>query len=60
MLGVRSADDGEVKFHQVTIASDTRDGVWVLGLPPSIDIITIGQEFVSAGQKVEATQSTEG
>ena len=59
-LGVRSADDGVVAFHHVTIVSDTRDGVWVTGLPPKVDIITIGQEFVSAGQKVEASQSTEG
>ena len=59
-LGVRSVDDGVVDFHTVTIVSDTRDGVWVLGLPPKVDIITIGQEFVSAGQKVDASQSTEG
>ena len=59
-LGVRSVDDGIVEFHEVTIASDTRDGMWVLGLPPKVDIITIGQEFVSAGQKVVAGQSTEG
>lgn len=60
VLGVRSVDDGIVEFHEVTIASDTRDGMWVLGLPPKVDIITIGQEFVSAGQKVVAGQSTEG
>ncbi|MBU1175144.1 MAG: efflux RND transporter periplasmic adaptor subunit [Alphaproteobacteria bacterium] len=59
-IGVRAVDDGVVQFHEITIASDTRDGVWVLGLPPKVDVITIGQEFVSAGQKVEAAQSTEG
>ena len=60
VLGVRAVEDGIVQFHAVTIASDTREGMWVLGLPAKVDIITIGQEFVSAGQKVVAGQSTEG
>lgn len=55
VLGVRSVADGIVEFHPVTIIRDTRDGVWVTGLPPSIDIITVGQEYVLAGQKVDAT-----
>lgn len=54
VLGVRSVVDGVVEFHRVTIVSDTRDGVWVAGLPPSVDIITIGQEFVREGQTVQA------
>jgi len=44
-----------VKFSEVTIASDTREGVWVLGLPASADVITIGQEYVVDGQAVDAT-----
>lgn len=60
VLGVRAVDDGVVSFYPVTITSDTREGVWVMGLPAKVDIITIGQEFVSAGQKVDASQSTEG
>lgn len=55
VLGVRSVKDNVVEFHPVTIVSDTRDGVWVAGLPASIDIITIGQEFVRAGQTVRAS-----
>ncbi|MBU1336523.1 MAG: efflux RND transporter periplasmic adaptor subunit [Devosia sp.] len=55
VLGVSSVVDGTVKFLPVTIASDTREGVWVLGLPPSVDIITVGQEYVVDGQAVEAT-----
>lgn len=60
VLGVRAVDNGVVNFYPVTITSDTREGVWVMGLPAKVDIITIGQEFVLAGQKVEASQSTEG
>ncbi len=53
-LGVRAVDKGVVDFYPVTIVSDTQQGDWVTGLPPKVDIITIGQEFVSAGQKVDA------
>ena len=55
VLGVSTVVEGAVKFLPVTIASDTRDGVWVLGLPLSIDVITVGQEYVTDGQAVDAT-----
>ena len=57
-LGVRSVKDGAVEFHPVTIISDSRDGVWVAGLPPVVDVITMGQEYVVPGQKVNATNVT--
>lgn len=56
VLGVRSVEDGIVAFHPVTVVSDTRDGVWVTGLPEAIEIITIGQEFVVDGQAVRTGQ----
>lgn len=58
VLGVRSVVDGVVEFHPVTIIMDTREGIWVTGLPPKVDIITVGQEYVQAGQKVDATNVT--
>jgi multidrug efflux system membrane fusion protein len=54
-LGVSTVVEGGVKFMPITIASDTRDGVWVLGLPLSVDVITVGQEYVTDGQTVDAT-----
>ena len=54
-LGVRTVENGVVAFHPITIVSDTRQGVWVTGLPLSADVITIGQENVTAGQAVDAT-----
>ena len=57
-LGVRAVVSDKAKFYPIQIASDTRDGVWVLGLPASIDIITVGQEFVNDGQAVTATNIT--
>lgn len=59
-IGVRTVEEGKVAFHPVTIVSDTRQGVWVTGLAPSVDIITVGQEFVQPGQVVNATNVTAG
>jgi multidrug efflux system membrane fusion protein len=55
VLGVSTVVQGAVKFMPITIASDTRDGVWVLGLPLSAEVITVGQEYVVDGQTVNAT-----
>lgn len=53
-LGVRTVEDGIVAFHPITIVTDSRDGVWVTGLPATADVITLGQEYVKAGQEVDA------
>ena len=60
VLGIRTVEEGnKVAFHAVTIVKDTRDGVWVVGLPVTINLITVGQEFVQPGQIVDAkTDST--
>ena len=57
-LGVRTVKEGVVEFYPVTIISDSRGGVWVAGLPPTVDVITMGQEYVVPGQKVNATNVT--
>lgn len=59
-IGVRAVHDSEVAFHEVQILRDTTEGIWVTGLPDNVDIITFGQEYVIAGQKVVAdNQSNE-
>ncbi|NGP18754.1 efflux RND transporter periplasmic adaptor subunit [Devosia aurantiaca] len=58
MLGVRTVEEGKVAFHAVTIVNDTRAGVWVTGLPAVADVITVGQENVTAGQEVDASPAT--
>jgi multidrug efflux system membrane fusion protein len=58
VIGIRAVETGEVKFYPVTIVSDSREGVWVTGLPPRVDVITVGQESVVAGQTVNATNVT--
>ncbi|WP_439104086.1 efflux RND transporter periplasmic adaptor subunit [Celeribacter marinus] len=54
LLGVRIVDDAQmVAFMPIQVLRDTREGVWVAGLPERADIITVGQEYVRAGVPVE-------
>ncbi len=54
-VGVKTVNgDSEVVFLPVTILSDGKDGMWLGGLPDTIRLITVGQEFVSDGQAVRA------
>ncbi|MGJ8528358.1 efflux RND transporter periplasmic adaptor subunit [Maritalea sp.] len=58
-IGVRAVKSEEVSFHSVQIVRDTTDGIWVTGLPDNVDIITLGQEYVIAGQKVVADNTSD-
>ncbi len=53
-IGVRTivAED-LVRFYPVTIVENEGDGVWVTGLPDPVTIITVGQDFVADGEKVQ-------
>lgn len=60
-IGVRTIDrSNRVKFDTVRIIEDGPDGVWVTGLPTTTRLITVGQEFVSAGEIVEPVYPGEG
>lgn len=53
-IGVRVVNsDRRVEFRRVDIVRQTSDGLWVSGLPDSVVLISVGQEFVSAGEHVE-------
>ena len=55
-VGVRTVDaESRVHFTPVRVLEDTREGVWVAGLPKEITIITVGQDFVTEGQTVDVT-----
>jgi multidrug efflux system membrane fusion protein len=55
VLGLKSIDEaGVVQFHPVEILKSERDGLWLGGLPPDVELITVGQGFVRAGDRVEA------
>lgn len=54
-VGVKIVDENNVvQFRRVRVVSDSQSGMWLAGLPPKIRIISVGQEFVSVGQTVEA------
>lgn len=54
-LGIRAAVDGEARFMPVTILRDDPQGVLVGGLPEQIDVIVVGQDYVTDGQPVSVT-----
>ena len=52
--GVRVVnDDDRVEFYSVTVVAEDEDGVWVSGLPNTSNIITVGQELVISGERVD-------
>ena len=60
VLGVRALDESDtVRFIPVTLLDGTPEGAWVSGLPDQVRVITVGQEFVVEGQKVEPVSDTE-
>jgi multidrug efflux system membrane fusion protein len=59
-IGVRVVEKNTVHFMPVTIVSDGPDGMWITGLPDKVTVITVGQEFVSDGEHVEAVPDKGG
>ncbi len=54
VLGIKIVDqDHIVRFYEVDILKSERDGLWLGGLPETMDLITVGQGFVRDGDKVE-------
>lgn len=50
-LGIKTVDsDATVAFFPIEVVDAQIDGVWVTGLPDSVDVITVGQGFVSEGE----------
>ncbi len=54
-LGVRLNIENRVKFMPVTVLRDQERGVWVAGLPDQIEVIIVGQEFVTDGQLLDVS-----
>jgi multidrug efflux system membrane fusion protein len=58
-IGVKLVNaDNRVEFAPVEILSQGPDGVWLGGLPADATAITVGQEFVGIGQRVEPVRET--
>lgn len=60
-IGIRAVveQNGQTiaRFFGLRILRDTIDGVWVTGLPETVDVITVGQEYVVDGIPVIATRA---
>jgi len=55
VIGIRAVNEQQqVEFKRVILVDDTPDGLWVTGLPEKVMLITVGQDYVKEGQKVEA------
>lgn len=53
-VGIKAVDEEDrVVFYPVEILGGTEDSIWVGGLPDTLTMIMVGQEFVQAGQVVE-------
>lgn len=52
-MGIRTVGaDDTAQFLPVRLLRDTIKGVWVAGLPETVDVITVGQEYVTDGVPV--------
>lgn len=55
-IGIRIVDgDSKVAFVPIRILAQEQDGFWITGPAKGDRIITLGQEYVVAGEAVEAT-----
>lgn len=58
IVGIKVVNsDNKVEFMPIRLVKDTPKYLWIGGLPDSIKIITVGQEFVVPGQVVKPIQS---
>jgi multidrug efflux system membrane fusion protein len=59
-IGVKLVNDENiVEFHAIEMLSDAASFSWVSGLPDSIRLITLGQNFVSVGTTVKPVEHDE-
>ncbi len=58
-IGVRIVkDDDTVEFVPLKILSQSEDTMWVAGLSPGVRVITVGQDYVVAGETVVPVDMT--
>ena len=52
-VGVKAVDsENKVTFYSTKTIKDTIDGMWVSGLPETVNLIVSGQEYISIGEKI--------
>lgn len=59
-LGVRLVEDSIASFAPVDVIRDSTEGIWIAGLDENVEVIVVGQEFVTDGVPLKVTyQETE-
>lgn len=54
-IGIKTVEEGKVRFYPVQIVETKPEGLWVTGLPDHMSLITTGGDFVLEGQQVETS-----
>ncbi|MEP1594004.1 MAG: efflux RND transporter periplasmic adaptor subunit, partial [Halieaceae bacterium] len=58
-MGLRIVNgSNRVEFKVVEILEDGAEGMWITGLPETVSLITVGQEYVAVGDVVEPVFSS--
>jgi multidrug efflux system membrane fusion protein len=58
-LSVKAVNDSsEVVAYAVEVLGDSKDGIWLGGLPDQLRLVVVGHEFVKPGQKVIAVSAS--
>ena len=58
-VGVKTVDEEDkVQFKPVEILSHTKEGFWISGISSGDRVITLGQEYVIAGETVDPVPAT--
>lgn len=53
-IGVRAISEaGAVLFYPIQIINDTKEGLWIKGLPRTVQLITLGQNYVNENTVIE-------
>lgn len=60
VVGVRVVENGVVRFIPIQVISDAPDGMWITGVPDHTDVITVGQQFVTDGERVKTVVDKPG
>jgi multidrug efflux system membrane fusion protein len=60
VVGVRVVENSVVRFMPIQVISDAPDGMWIAGVPDHTAVITVGQQFVTDGERVKAVVEKPG
>jgi len=46
-------NDQTVTSVDIAVVGETREGIWVTGLPKEVVLVTVGQNYIIDGERVE-------